>query len=76
MLIRSQDKKSLYNLSTNKGLWISNRAKGYTIVAEGLGEIGTYSSESKAIKVLDMIQAHAWSEKQLFIMPSDEEVEG
>ena len=56
MLIRSQDKKSLYNISTNKGLWITARAKGVTVVAEGLGNIGQYSTEAKAIKVLDMIQ--------------------
>ena len=56
MLIRSQDKKSLYNISTNKGLWITARAKGVTVVAEGLGDIGQYSTEAKAIKVLDMIQ--------------------
>ena len=87
MLIRSQDKKSLYNISTNKGLWITARAKGVTVVAEGLGDIGQYSTEAKAIKVLDMIQENVinfegWkagylygdSGSPVFEMPADEEV--
>jgi hypothetical protein len=56
MLIRSQDRKSLYNINTNRGLWISQRSKGFVIVADGFGDMGTYSTEAKAIKVLDMIQ--------------------
>ena len=55
MLIRSQDKKSLYNLTTNKGLWIRHKNKGVAVIAEGLGELGNYTNESKAIKVLDQI---------------------
>jgi hypothetical protein len=58
MLIRSQDKKSLYNLTTNKGLWIRHKNKGVAVIAEGLGELGNYANENKAIKVLDMIQEH------------------
>lgn len=56
MLIRSQDKKSLYNLGTNKGLWVNSLVKTFDIIAEGLGKIGTYSTEKKAISVLDLIQ--------------------
>lgn len=55
MLIRSQDKKSLYNLTTNKGLWIRHKNKGVAVIAEGLGELGNYTNENKAIKVLDQI---------------------
>ncbi len=86
MLIRSQCKKYLYNLNTNKGLWITSRAKGVTVIAEGLGDIGQYSTEAKAIKVLDMIQeAYArfscryggdHSGDAVFQMPPDEEAEG
>ena len=56
MLIRSQDKKSLYNLNANKGLWINTTRTKFTIVGEGLWELGNYSTEIKAIKVLDLIQ--------------------
>lgn len=88
MLIRSQDKKSLYNLDSNKGLWITARSKGTTIVAEGLGDMGHYSTEAKAIKVLDMIcdayelcdctdyQNIGYVGNKVYQMPSDEEVEG
>ena len=58
MLIRSQDRESLYNINTNRGLWISQRSKGSVIVADSFGDMGTYSTEAKAIKVLDMIQEH------------------
>lgn len=57
MLIRSQDKKNLYNLNTNKGIWINTTRTKLTVIGEGLGELGSYSTESKAIKVLDMIQS-------------------
>ena len=87
MLIRSQDKKSLYNISTNKGLRISARAKGVVVVAKGFGNIGAYSTEEKAVKIMDMIQENVinfegWkagylygdSGSPVFEMPADEEV--
>lgn len=88
MLIRSQDKKSLYNLNTNKGIWINSARTKLIIVGEGFGELGNYSTEAKAIKVLDMIQKNYENLESLhhgfgvgdccevFQMPQDSEVEG
>lgn len=53
MWIRSQDKKQLVNAND---LYIATRAKGYCISTGKGVDLGTYSSEDKAIKVLDMIQ--------------------
>ena len=53
MWIRSQDKKQLVNANE---LYIATRSIGYCI-STGKGiDLGTYASEDKAIKVLDMIQ--------------------
>jgi hypothetical protein len=59
MLIRSQDKKSLINMDNVTDLSV---VSGSEIMAcyttdQGYQRIGKYSDESKAIKVLDMIQA-------------------
>jgi len=88
MLIRSQDLKSLYNINTNKGLWIRSRAKDVEIVAEGFGQMGAYENNGKAIKVLNMIEeAYQYNEEYkihgkgtfqprfTFQMPQDSEVE-
>jgi hypothetical protein len=58
MLIRSQDKKSLINMDNVTDLSV---VSGSEIMAcyttdQGYQRIGKYSDESKAIKVLDMIQ--------------------
>ena len=42
--------KSLYNLTTNKGLWIRHKNKGVAVIAEGLGELGNYKRK-QAIKI-------------------------
>lgn len=53
MWIRSQSKKQLVNANE---LYIGKRGERYC-VSTGKGfDLGTYSSEEKAIKVLDMIQ--------------------
>jgi hypothetical protein len=57
MLIRSQDKESMFTLEHNGGLWIHEPYEQFEIEAVGFGSIGSYSSKEKAIKVLDMIQA-------------------
>ena len=99
MIIRSQDKKRIINFNQVSDLVISkNRVDEYEILvcypyfAEsdcGYSAIATYSTEEKAIKVLDMIQ-EAYSRMEdikcgvvqaqrhdsfCFDMPSDEEVE-
>lgn len=104
MLIRSQDKKSLcnynsgiitafekydYDIINNK--MVPTEIKGYNIFFCDQSreiQIGTYSTEEKAIKVLDMIQ-NAYVNYQyskwvgyeretvidcIFEMPQDEEV--
>ena len=59
MLIRSQDKKTLVNLDNTNAIRIYEGDTGFTVDAWGVNidyEIGEYSTEEKAIKVLDMIQ--------------------
>jgi hypothetical protein len=58
MLIRSQDKKSLINMDNVTDLSVVSDSEimaCYT-TDQGYQRIGKYSDESKAIKVLDMIQ--------------------
>ena len=59
MLIRSQDKRTLVNLDNTNAILIHEDDTGFSVVACGINinyEIGEYSTEEKAIKVLDMIQ--------------------
>ena len=96
MLIRSQDKKKLIPimpldisgiLRFDKGE--KDKLTGYAIYADENTKIilGTYSTEEKAIKVLDMIENaylncnhssmmwnYAFVENKVFQMPQDEEV--
>lgn len=53
MWIRSQSKKQLVNANE---LYIGKREKNYFISTGKGNDLGTYSSEEKAMKVLDMIQ--------------------
>lgn len=92
MLIRSQDKEILINLHNVSQLY----TVGFCITADfadnrdsGFRDIGNYSSEEKAIKVLDMIQdvyqdaeeikclgtKYPFRGKYVFQMPQDSEVE-
>ena len=57
MLIRNQDKKQLINMANVTNIFACNNQ----IIAEflndsGYATLGKYSTEEKAIKVLDMIQ--------------------
>lgn len=60
MLIRSQCRKTLFNLSRIQNLQINKESRGYCIAAyfteDDMSTIGSYTTESDAIKVLDMIQ--------------------
>ena len=92
MLIRSQDKKSIVNLDNIMQITVvippcSNNE--YAVIGNG-AVMGTYSTEEKAIKVLDMIQntyvqygaikngfgdVHgAFNLPKVFQMPQDSEV--
>ena len=56
MIIRSQDKKRIANFSVcNLIAIVGTQEKSKNITVDGM-VIGTYSTEEKAIKVLDMIQ--------------------
>ena len=87
MLIRSQDKKSF---TTNLDLLVMEIAKRHEIVDGKRHTVAIYSTEEKAIKVLDMIQEKfqepiyqndiggneiAIYKNVVFQMPKDEEVE-
>ena len=87
MLIRSQDKKSF---TTNLDLLVMEIEKRHEIVDGKRNTVAIYSTEEKAIKVLDMIQEKfqepiyqneiscnemAIYKNVVFQMPKDEEVE-
>ena len=85
MIIRSQDKRSItddLNLEIHHESWDS---KEWEIGNNAIGVMGTYSTEEKAIKVLDMIVntyvESVWTEGKTIIanricfeMPQDSEV--
>ena len=77
MLIRSQDKRRIVNVNNCNliATMISCETK-HNITVDGM-VIGTYSTEEKAIKVLDMIQNNFedYIKNVVFQMPQDEEVE-
>lgn len=87
MLIRSQDKKSI-TTDLNLEIFADETKNEYAIGNITRGGIGTYSTEEKAIKVLDMIEnfysnfkfCEIWGSDMtefydaIFQMPQDEEV--
>ena len=90
MLIRSQDKTILLNFSNSTVVYIAKNDKDFVILSlenENRYKLGKYSSEAKAMKVLNMIQEayckfmsvkndDAWDGKEsVFYMPEDSEVE-
>lgn len=96
MLIRSQDKTCLTNMAHITDIYYSESRSGTAqkitaqLSSADTTHLGTYSTEEKAIKVLDMIQ-EAYQEpiyqndiggneiviykSKVFQMPKDEEVE-
>lgn len=58
MIIRSQDKRSLVTLSNAVNIMVQpdNQIVAIYSFEHGWDALGDYSTESKAIKVLDMIQ--------------------
>lgn len=81
MIIRSQDNKKLFNLEKIRKIDCETNS----VMADDTSVMGKYSTEEKAIKVLDMIQI-AYEEANsvcnmsgfvantVFQMPQDEEV--
>ena len=80
MIIRSQDKKKLHNLDGIKMISVTTNSQNYFVEVNSQKTIGTYSTEEKAIKVLDMIcdacRNTAFIDEQavVFYMPQDSEV--
>jgi len=78
MWIRSQDKKALLNV--NQVLIIPSVDGSIYYINDSLGEesnvLGIYTSEEKALLVLDMIEkVSMYSGNTLFQMPADDEVD-
>lgn len=92
MIIRSQNKEVVTNFEQITNIILSeeeeNKIDLLAMFPGGIRDIrlGTYSTEEKAIKVLDMIQSAynsietmkidkcAWRDNHYFQMPKDEEV--
>ena len=80
MIIRSQDKK---RITADLNLSIAHIQGIFEILNGSRNTIGEYSTEEKAIKVLDMIQdvyvnannGYGYIENTVFQMPQDSEVE-
>ena len=80
MWIRSQTKNALVNINF---MCMCNESDGWVIYCESPGgvtyRLGVYSSEEKALKVLDQIQDNMESFEHeptmVFQMPGDEDVE-
>ena len=54
MIIRSQDKKSI-TTDLNINIYEDDNGSGFEMINKSMTSLGTYSTEEKAIKVLDMI---------------------
>ena len=89
MLIRSQDKTILLNFSNLTVVYIAKNDDDFVVLSledKNRYRLGKYSSEAKAMKVLDMIQEayckfisvkndDTWDGKEsVFYMPEDSEV--
>lgn len=75
MLIRSQDKRILINMDNVSSLEVGD--DGLRLFAddgETIYDIGEYSTESKVIKVLDMIQEAYVNGHIDYQIPDDREV--
>ena len=74
MIIRSQDRKKLFNLEQIRKIDCETN----TVMADDVSVMGIYSTEEKAIKVLDMIEDAcrniAFTDGVVFHMPQDSEV--
>lgn len=78
MLIRSQNKAILLNFSNLTATYIVKDDEDFTVLSlenENRYRLGRYSSEAKAMKVLDMIQEAYVNGHIDFQMSEDSEVE-
>ncbi len=80
MIIRTQDKKGIVNLNNIDTIDTHDKQVRYFSGGgiETMGLLGTYSTEEKAIKVLDMIENSvrniAFTGDVVFVMTQDSEV--
>lgn len=74
MLIRSQDKKCIANLDNTARITIDKTKGDVYQINAGYCPIAEYSTEEKAIKVLDMIQKDYERRWGAFQMPQDREM--
>lgn len=76
MWIRSQSKNALVNINFMRVINDGNFCLICGATTDGFDcELGIYSSEKKALRVLDEIQEHLESYTDAFQMPADEDVE-
>ena len=78
MLIRSQSKAFLLNFSNLTVAYMVKDEEGFVISSlenENRYRLGRYSSEAKAMKVLDMIQEAYVNGHADYQIPEDSEVE-
>lgn len=73
MLIRSQDKSRLINLNNTRELRFWECAQGFNIT-DCVCPLGRYSTKTKSMKVLDMIQETYVNGHIDYQMPTDSEV--
>lgn len=78
MLIRTQDKKGLINFNNVTDIFSFKNQKDVEIRSSVVdGEclrLGTYSTEEKALKVLDKIQEYYGRDYPYYVMPQEEEI--
>lgn len=73
MLIRSQDKSRLLNLNNTRELRFWECAQGFNIT-DCVCPVGHYSTKTKALKVLDVVQEAYVNGHIDYQMPADSEV--
>ena len=78
MLIRSQDKKELHNINRISMIRVVSLTDKHLVEVNSQHTIGVYSTEEKAIKVIDMIfedyRNLQFVDATRFQMPQDSEV--
>lgn len=83
MLIRSQDKLTLSNLNQMCEVFVKNykcenkfSISAYFPLYNNVVKLGTYSSDKKAIKVLDMIQNKYITQTEVVINSANNSIQG
>ena len=74
MLIRSQNKKELHNINRISMIRVVSLSNEHLVEVNSQHTIGIYSTEEKAIKVLDMMCYNNFWCQDVFQMPQDDEV--